>query len=67
MTFEVLALICALSAPDCTPETARVVEKIGEGTSEIACQRWGTLSLPRGVEIGPGEYPKIMCVRRRKP
>ena len=67
MTFEVFALICTLgqSPSECIPQTARAVEKIGEGSSELECQRWGALSLPHGAKIGENEYPKVMCLRKK--
>lgn len=67
MTFEILALVCALGQDprECMPPTARVVEKIGEEHSELACLRQGALSAGGAtVKPGEGEYLKLMCVRR---
>jgi hypothetical protein len=67
MTFDVLLLVCILGQDpsECVPQTARAVEKIGEGTSELDCMRWGALSSGGSV-VKPqqGEYAKIECVRR---
>ena len=67
MTFEAIALICTLGqAPqDCLPQTARAVEKIAEGPTEMACAVQAVKSSGGAiVKPGDGEYLKIMCVRR---
>ena len=67
MTFEILALICALGQQprECIPQTARVVEKIGEEKSELACLRSGALTSGSAiVKPKDGEYEKIMCLRK---
>lgn len=68
MTFEILVLICGLGVEphDCMPGAgARVVEKIGEEHSELACMRQGALSAGGHVtHPGEGEYAKLMCVRK---
>ncbi len=67
MTFEILALICALGQDprECIPQTARVVEKIGEEHTELGCLRSGAISSGGAiVKPGDGEFEKIMCLRK---
>jgi len=68
MTFEILVLICSLGVEprDCMPGAgARVVEKIGEEQSELACMRQGALSSGGAIsKPKEGEFEKIMCVRK---
>lgn len=62
---DIIALICAIgiSHSDCVPQTARVVEKIGEARLPIECLRSGALNS-QIVRPQPDEYLKLMCVRR---
>jgi hypothetical protein len=68
VTFEILVLICGLGVEprDCMPGAgARVVEKIGEEHSELACIRQGALSSGGAIsKPKEGEFEKIMCVRK---
>jgi len=68
MTFEIIVLICGMGvAPrDCMPGAgARVIEKIGEERSELACMRQGALSSGGAIaKPKDGEFEKIMCVRK---
>lgn len=70
MTFEIIALICALGVEpkDCMPGAgARVVEKIGEEHSELACMRQGLLSSGGSIsKPKDGEFEKIICMRKAR-
>ncbi len=69
MTFEIIALICALGVDPsaCTPGAgARVVEKIGEEHSELGCLRHGLLVSGGSIsKPKDGEFEKIICVRKK--
>jgi len=71
MTFEIIALICAIGIEpaECMPGAgARVVEKIGEESSELGCMRQGELSSGGSIaKPRADEFEKILCLRKGKP
>lgn len=70
MTFEIIALICAIGVEPQACQLsagARVVEKIGEGQSEMECLRQGVLSSGGAIsKPRDGEFEKIICVRKQR-
>ena len=71
MAFEIVAMICVagMQPQDCAPEPgySRDVAIIGEVPNEIMCNIQAQWSLGRVVtfqNLAPGEFIKIMCVRK---
>ena len=71
MVFEIVAMICAAGAEpqDCGPEPgfSRDVAIIGEVQNEIMCSveaQWALGGIAVFRNLGPGEFIKIMCVRK---
>jgi hypothetical protein len=72
MSFTIIAMVCVagMSPADCGPEPgySRDVAVVGEVSSEIACGIQAQQSLGATVvfhNLAPGEFLKIMCVRKR--
>ena len=65
MHFLIYALVCGqeISHAECQPGKASQVAIIGEASSEIACAVQGQQLSPPNVEIGEGDYLKVVCKR----
>jgi hypothetical protein len=67
MTFEIIAMICALgqSPTECVPQTSRSHWTLGTEANELGCMRQAQMSDAKiSLAASPGEYIKFMCVKR---
>ena len=67
MTFEIIAMICALGQGprECVPQTARSTFKVGEESNELACMRAAQMGAGKlSFRLRDDETWKFMCVRK---
>ena len=64
---KVLLLVCAMATPraDCDRETARMAVVGPDAPNEVACALQSQAYFAdTALEIGDGEYLKIVCARK---
>ena len=64
---KVLLLVCAVATPraDCDRDTARIAVAGPEAPNEVACALQSQAYFANtALEIGEGEYLKILCTRK---